>query len=253
VMTPTIVAAASPSSSTEAMISAVMPETTAAVTTTTAAAPLTPDSPGYKGSAQEGLDLFHQVVVSHVQPKAAAIYAAQLGGLSFTVHEYSAMSRPVEPWVVESKKLLKRRAKVFLKNGELSEVTMEKPKPHASMTSSTLLAAVDNVKAACGAAVAEAGSKSAVSAALPSIKPSLSTAATPTSSLSSVTSSPMISVAVLSRPGSSSSSSGGGGGSGRTSLSVSATASIGGGHVVQKQRAASYPPSPNSHKQTGGC
>ncbi|KAG5505934.1 hypothetical protein JIQ42_06729 [Leishmania sp. Namibia] len=84
-----------------------------------------------KGSAQEGLDLFHRVVVSSVPPKAAYIYAAQLGGLSFTVHEYSAMSRPAEPWVMGSTKLLRRRARQFLKSGELSEVMMESPKESA--------------------------------------------------------------------------------------------------------------------------
>ncbi|KAG5484759.1 hypothetical protein LSCM1_06581 [Leishmania martiniquensis] len=87
----------------------------------------------YKGSALEGLDLFHQVIVSSTPPKAAYVYASQLGGLSFTVHEYSAMSRPAEPWVVGSKKLLKRRARQFLKSGELSEVLMETPKASVSL------------------------------------------------------------------------------------------------------------------------
>lgn len=223
---------------------------TAPVTEAAALPVLTPTSPGYKGSAQEGLDLFSQVVVSHVQPKAAAIYAAQLGGLSFTVYEYSAMSRPVEPWVVESKRLLKRRAKLFLKNGELSEVEMENQKPHASMATSKLLAAVSNAKNTAAAAGSDAAPPpikppSSASAPAASVSPTSLTGKTSLQSLSSRSTSSRIS--------SSSSSS-----SGVTSLtmmplSVSATASIGsgGGGAALEQRSASYPPSPNSLKETG--
>ncbi|GET86683.1 hypothetical protein, conserved [Leishmania tarentolae] len=118
------------------------PPALATTPTTTAAPPLClPTS--YKGSAKEGLDLFHRVVVSHTPPKSASIYATHLGGLSLTVHEYSAMSRPAEPWVVDSKRLLRRRAKQFLKNGELSEVVMGFPKASASVKSASLAAAVD--------------------------------------------------------------------------------------------------------------
>ncbi|CAG9570207.1 PUF nine target 1 [Leishmania major strain Friedlin] len=129
-------------------------------TTPTKAAPPPPSlSTSYKGSAQEGLDLFYQVVVSHIPPKAASIYATQLGGLSFTVHEYSAMSRPAEPWLVGSKRLLKRRAKQFLKNGELSEVVMESPKASASVTSAALVAAVDKVTATAAAVTGASAGK----------------------------------------------------------------------------------------------
>ncbi|KAI5690850.1 Clostripain family [Leishmania braziliensis] len=137
-----------------------------------ATVPPPPPSGPYKGSAQEGLDLFHQVVVSHVPPKAASIYAAHLGGLSFTVHEYSAMSRPVEPWLVDSKKLLKRRAKVFLKNGELSEVVMESPKALAPVTSSTLLAAVDKVATTAAVLAADSAGKPQHATSVTALPPS---------------------------------------------------------------------------------
>ncbi|KAG5510124.1 hypothetical protein JKF63_07020 [Porcisia hertigi] len=110
-------------------------------------------SVSYKGSAQEGLDLFHRVVVSHVPPKAASIYAARLGGLSLTVHEYSAMSRPLEPWVVGSKRLLRRRAKQFIKNGELSEVVMETPKACVSISSADLLSSARSAPVVAAASV----------------------------------------------------------------------------------------------------
>ncbi|AIN96269.1 PUF nine target 1 [Leishmania panamensis] len=137
-----------------------------------ATVPPPPPSGPYKGSAQEGLDLFHQVVVSHVPPKAASIYAAHLGGLSFTVHEYSAMSRPVEPWLVDSKKLLKRRAKVFLKNGELSEVVMESPKALAPVTSATLLAAVDKVATTAAVLAADSAGKPQHATSVTALPPS---------------------------------------------------------------------------------
>lgn len=194
-------------------------------------------APGYKGSAQEGLDLFNKVVVSHTPPKAAAIYAAQLGGLSFTVHEYSGMSRPIEPWVVASRRLLKRRAKLFLKNGELAEVEMEKTKPHASMANSKLLAAVDRAAAVCGAAAAaDNGTSSTAASSAPTLVLPSSNAALPKSASASSTQS-------RSSSGSSLPSS---------SLSASASASLGSGGVPEL-RAASYPPSPSSRKQTDGC
>ncbi|KPI83588.1 PUF nine target 1 [Leptomonas seymouri] len=217
----------------------------AAITTT--APTLTSTSPGYKGSAQEGLDLFNQVVVSHVQPKAAAIYAAQLGGLSFTAHEYSAMSRPVEPWHVGSKRLLKRRSKMFIKNGELAEVEMEKPRLLTSMANSKLLAAADHATVTCAAAAAAGGPSttlrpikltgSAPQLSVPSSAPSAS--ASPSTSSSS---------SLDSRDSSyrSSRASSGVTSSTKSLLSLPAVSS-------QGHRAASYPPSPNSRKQTNNC
>ncbi|CBZ24528.1 conserved hypothetical protein [Leishmania mexicana MHOM/GT/2001/U1103] len=134
-----------------------------------AAAPPPSLSTSYKGSAQEGLNLFHQVVVSQIPPKAASIYASQLGGLSFTVHEYSAMSRPAEPWLVGSKRLLKRRAKQFLKSGELSEVVMESPKASVPVTGAALVAAVEKATATAAAVTGASAGKPQHATSVPAL------------------------------------------------------------------------------------
>lgn len=73
-------------------------------------------------SAHYGLDLFQKVVLSHAAPRAASIYASRLGGLSVAVHEFSAMSKPLNPWLRMSKTVLKKKAKAFLRRGYLEEV-----------------------------------------------------------------------------------------------------------------------------------
>ncbi|KPA77015.1 putative mitochondrial PUF nine target 1 [Leptomonas pyrrhocoris] len=223
----------------------------------TTAPKLTALSPGYKGSAQEGLDLFHKVVVSHTQPKAAAIYAAHLGGLSFTVHEFSGMSRPVEPWVVESRRLLKRRAKLFVKNGELAEVETETPKPHAAaaVMSRNVLTAVDSAKAACVAAAAGRGASGAPSPPMQSpctaMKALSASSTKPSASGSTAETSLPLPCSRRHRSSSGSSAAP----LTMPSLSVYASASIGPTVSSQAQRPASYTPTPkpNSHQQTGNC
>lgn len=112
-----------------------LPSTSVTTTTTTAeaAAGMPPSAAGAPAEttpssplqvAQRGLDLFRKVVVHHSAPKASNVYAARLGGLSLTVHEFHGMSRPVEPWIC-SKRRLREKAKQFLKHGTLSEVQME--------------------------------------------------------------------------------------------------------------------------------
>lgn len=83
-------------------------------------------APTVAGSAREGLELFHQVVVSQRGPRVKPIYAARLGGLSLTAYEFSAHSKPRHPWVLPraQRTLFKQKAKRFLKEGRLSEVHM---------------------------------------------------------------------------------------------------------------------------------
>ncbi|CAJ1006362.1 putative Clostripain family [Leishmania naiffi] len=211
-----------------------------------ATVPPPPPSGPYKGSAQEGLDLFHQVVVSHVPPKAASIYAAHLGGLSFTVHEYSAMSRPVEPWLVDSKKWLKRRAKVFLKNGELSEVVMESPKALAPVTSATLLAAVDKVETTAAVLAAESAGKPQHATSVAALSPSSRTRMLSTAQRLSSTSSSSLTDGNRSLCLTSS-----------TSLPTSLTDAYNRSTTTAvhdaPERAASYAPLPISKQRTSAC
>lgn len=44
---------------------------------------------------EQGLQLFHSVVVSHIAPQQPQVYAATLGGLSLAVHEFSHLSSPL--------------------------------------------------------------------------------------------------------------------------------------------------------------
>ncbi|KAK7193958.1 PUF nine target 1 [Novymonas esmeraldas] len=216
-------------------------------------------SPSYKGSAQEGLDLLHKVVVSHVPPKAAAIYAAQLGGLSFTMHEYSPMSRPTEPWVVESKRLLRRRAKQYLRDGELSEVVLTSPLTSACDTGEAVLAAVDRASAAVAAAAASATSASGTNSG--AVAPPLTTAAAAAAAsvhpsharagaVSDVAAAPRASAlppASSSGYSSSSVSSGSGSGNGSNAGSGAVTP------AAPPPRAASCPPPTQTQRQTTAC
>lgn len=93
-----------------------------------------------KGSARYGMDLFNSVVLRHVPPRSEGIYASRLGGLSVAVHEYSAMSKPIEPWKV-SKTILNKKVKAFLANGSLGEVTMRREFAAPPPTSATPVAA----------------------------------------------------------------------------------------------------------------
>lgn len=91
-----------------------------------------------KGSALEGLDLFHKVVLSHTKPAAVQLYSSYLGGLSATVHEYSSLSKPAEPWVVD-KRIFNRRARDFLHTGSLAEVEMSEPTLEARNSGGTAI------------------------------------------------------------------------------------------------------------------
>lgn len=77
-----------------------------------------------EGSGRQGLQLLDQVVVKQQGPRAKPLYASRLGGISFTVHEFSPHSQPLEPWVLPAQKVsaLKAKMKRFLKSGKLEEV-----------------------------------------------------------------------------------------------------------------------------------
>ncbi|KAH9599798.1 Peptidase C11 [Trypanosoma melophagium] len=77
-----------------------------------------------KGSAHEGLDLFHRVVVSHTPPEDKHIYASHLGGLSFPVYEFNATSKPLHPWKRIDKKKFMQKAREFLHKGAVQDVQM---------------------------------------------------------------------------------------------------------------------------------
>lgn len=79
-----------------------------------------------RGSAQEGLDRFHRVVVSHRGPRAKPIYASRLGGLSFTAHEFSAHSKPKVPWHLPAshRERFDQKVNCFLRDGVQKEVFM---------------------------------------------------------------------------------------------------------------------------------
>lgn len=77
-----------------------------------------------KGSAHEGLDLFHRVVISHTPPEKKHIYASHLGGLSIPVYEFSSMSRPLLPWGHIDKRIFKQKGREFLRRGVVQDVQM---------------------------------------------------------------------------------------------------------------------------------
>ncbi|EKG07211.1 PUF nine target 1 [Trypanosoma cruzi] len=77
-----------------------------------------------KGSAHEGLDLFHRVVVNHIPPEEKHIYASHLGGLSIPVYEFSSMSKPLMPWNRVNRQIFKQKANEFLRRGVMQEVKM---------------------------------------------------------------------------------------------------------------------------------
>lgn len=91
------------------------------------AAPHSPSSSAsliLEGSGRQGLQLLDQVVVKQQGPRAKPLYASRLGGISFTVHEFSPHSKPLVPWVLPAEKVsaLKAKMKRFLKSGRLEEV-----------------------------------------------------------------------------------------------------------------------------------
>lgn len=77
-----------------------------------------------KGSAHEGLELFHRVVISHTPPENRHIYASHLGGLSIPVYEFSSMSRPLLPWAHVDKRTFRQKAREFLRQGVVQDVQM---------------------------------------------------------------------------------------------------------------------------------
>eukprot|EP00796_Vickermania_ingenoplastis_P004817 gene4817-3459_t len=79
-----------------------------------------------RGSAREGLQLLDRVVVQCRGPRAKPVYAARLGGLSVTLHEFSAHSKPAAPWVLLEGHRAAFEAKVqrYQRDGCLREVHM---------------------------------------------------------------------------------------------------------------------------------
>ncbi|ESL06411.1 hypothetical protein TRSC58_05916 [Trypanosoma rangeli SC58] len=77
-----------------------------------------------KGSAHEGLDLFHRVVVNHIPPEDKHIYASHLGGLSIPVYEFSSMSKPLLPWNRVNRQVFRQKANEFLRRGVVEDVHM---------------------------------------------------------------------------------------------------------------------------------
>ncbi|ORC88537.1 PUF nine target 1 [Trypanosoma theileri] len=90
-----------------------------------------------KGSAHEGLDLFHRVVVSHTPPEDKHIYASHLGGLSFPVYEFNTTSKPLHPWRRIDKKKFMQKAKEFLEKGAVQDVQMSERSCNDSSSSSS--------------------------------------------------------------------------------------------------------------------
>lgn len=83
-------------------------------------------SPILEGSGRQGLQLFDRVVMKQQGPRAKPLYAARLGGLSLSIHEFSLHSKPLEPWMLPEHKrtALEVKANRFLKEGKLEEVIL---------------------------------------------------------------------------------------------------------------------------------
>lgn len=86
-------------------------------------------SPILCGTGLDGLQLFDRVVLRQRGSRAKALYAARLGGLSLSLHDFSIHSKPLHPWKLpmEKRRLFEAKAREFESKGCMPEVSMPPP------------------------------------------------------------------------------------------------------------------------------